>query len=324
MADKKISIVIPAHNASKTISKTLRALTLEEEGNEITIVDDGSTDNIKDIVSKFSGVKYIYQQNQGPAAARNNGWWSSSGDIICFTDSDCIPEKGWALALANQFDSDKIAAVGGSYEIANQDNLLASCIHKEILERHLKMPREVKALGSYNLAVRRKVLEEIGGFDQSYSMASGEDNDLSYRIRKKGLTLIFNKDIKVAHFYPDNLYKYLVHQFWHGFWRMKLYRDHPQMMGGDDYSSFWDYLQPLLSWLILCLIPFLLILPFRILFLVLLSIEIILQMPLAFSVIVKSKELKYFMLAFVTLLRGFARGWGMFWGMMNFVLIKNR
>jgi len=59
------------------------------------------------------------------------------------------------------------------------------------------MPKVVNYLGSFNLSYRRRVFTEVEGFDESFRQASGEDNDLSYRVIKKGYRLIFNEDVKV-------------------------------------------------------------------------------------------------------------------------------
>jgi glycosyltransferase involved in cell wall biosynthesis len=322
----EISIVIPAYNASKTISETIKACLNQrvlDKKFEVIVVDDGSIDNTAEIVKKYP-VRYIYQENCGPAKARNTGWKAASGKIICFTDSDCVPEEDWIEKINNKYISDDIGSVGGSYGIINEDSLLARCIHEEIIQRHLVMPSDTYSLGSYNLSCRRDVLEGIGGFDESYKMASGEDNDLSYRIVKSGYKLIFDKDIKVSHYYPTRIMKYLKEQFWHGFWRVKLYRDHPDMMKGDNYSGIIDYIQPPLFLVILFLTPFISSPTLSIIVILLLVTSYILQLPMASAIVRRTKQKRYYALSFVTFLRGFARGIGMFFGGVKFFFSKKK
>jgi glycosyltransferase involved in cell wall biosynthesis len=245
----KASIVIPAYNASKTIAKTLEACLAQSVPSEVIVVDDGSADRTKELVSSYP-VKYIYQPNAGPAAARNKGWAAAEGDIIIFTDSDCVPEKEWVKKLLMKFDSGDVGAAGGTYGIMNPENITALSIHNEIQYRHSMLPEYVRYIGSFSLAIRKSVLVEVGGFDESFKIACGEDADLTYRINDKGYDLRFSRDISVGHFFPDNPFKFLRQQFWRGFWIMKLYAKHKRKLGNDDYSKLRDTIQPMLYALI--------------------------------------------------------------------------
>lgn len=322
----KVSIVIPGYNCSKTIGQTIVACLNQNYPKdlvEVIFVDDGSIDDTKNIVRKFP-VKYIRQENSGPARARNRGWREAGGELILFTDADCRPDEDWIFSLVKNFEDSGITAVGGSYGISNPQNFLASCIHAEILWRHKKMSSEVKALGSYNLALPKKVLQELGGFDETYLTASGEDNDLCYRIIKKGYKLVFAPQTLVYHRHPERLFPYLKHQFRHGFWRVKLYRDHPRMTGGDDYSNLMDYLLPLIAVFLLLALPFLGIKQINkiwiwgILFLLLIEISrtfMILRIPL---------KLEHIYMSVMLFLRDFWRGLGMLLGFIRFFILRAR
>ena len=194
-------------------------------------------------------------KNSGPAAARNRGWRESEGEWVLFTDSDCFPEREWVERLVRLLEPADAGAAGGSYSAANGENVLAACIQDEIAHRHRRMRRQVRFLGSFNLAVKRAVLEETGGFDVAYRHASGEDNDFSYRVRKAGHNLLFDREARVAHVHPERLGRYLKEQARHGYWRMKLYRDHPERMSGDDYSGPADFLEPPVALALLGLLP---------------------------------------------------------------------
>lgn len=323
MTENTVSIVIPVYNCVDVIRGCLKACLNQEypkEKLEIIVVDDGSVDNTKDIVGKYP-VKYLYQERGGPAMARNNGWKNARGEIICFTDADCAPDRKWVSKLISSYVSDEIAGVGGTYGITNPGSLLASCIHQEIMLRHKNMPRFVNYLGSFNVSYRKTMLEEIGGFDESYKMACEEDNDLSYRIIKKNYKLIFLKEAKVNHRYPENILKYLKQQFYHGLWRMKIYRRHPDMAKGDVYSGLLDYIQPPIALLILALAPFALnfTLP-RYLLYAMFLIYILIQILSPVLIVKNTANIKYLALAPITFLRGFWRGLGMFVGFFKFFI----
>jgi glycosyltransferase involved in cell wall biosynthesis len=317
----KVSIVIPVYNGAKTIEQTLEAC-LEQDSSadrEIIVVDDGSTDSTRDRIRPFP-VKYIFQPNRGPASARNTGWRASIGEIICFTDSDCRPRSDWADLLVKGFDAEDVGAVGGSYDIENGEKLLASLIHEEIVERHRTMTEWVQCLGSYNLSVRRRILEELKGFDEHYRFASGEDNDLSYRIRKAGYRLRFLRKARVGHHHTDRLMKYLREQYRHGFWRMRLYRYHPEMMKGDDYSGWRDFLQPPVGILGMLAFPLMIVNPkhFLWMFLGLISINFILPFPLIYGILRRKREAKFLFLFPLISFRSIARGLGMVIGLFCF------
>ncbi|MCC6155225.1 MAG: glycosyltransferase, partial [Candidatus Hydrogenedentes bacterium] len=227
----KVSIVIPAHNAAATLGECLAAaINQTYTDREVIVVDDGSTDATPEIARKFP-VVLIQQSKSGPAAARNAGGRIASGDIIAFTDSDCVAHCDWVSRLVEGF-GECVGAVGGTYGIANTGNMLARIIHNEIRSRHARFGYEVDFLGSYNLAVRREVFNALNGFDENFTAASGEDNDLSYRIQDAGYALRYAPAAVVDHYHPERVVPYLRAQMRHGFWRMKLYAKHPRRSGG--------------------------------------------------------------------------------------------
>ncbi|MDE2028034.1 MAG: glycosyltransferase [Candidatus Omnitrophica bacterium] len=236
-----VSVIVPAYNASATIGGTLQAIFQQDfpKPFEVIVVDDGSVDGTEYAVCSFPSVKYARQDNAGPASARNHGARLAQGEYLAFTDSDCIPHRDWISLLVSGFDRPQAGAVAGSYGIANPQSPLARCIHKEIVWRHAHlMPDFPNSFGSYNFCVRKKVFEAVGGFNCTYRQASGEDNDLSYKIAGSGLRIFFERRALVDHHHTTAVGKYLKEQFRHGCWRLALYKDHPQMMRGDGYT-FW-------------------------------------------------------------------------------------
>ncbi len=315
------SIVIPAYNSATTISYLIEACLNQSVKSEIIIVDDGSTDNTADIIKNYP-VQYIYQNNSGPGAARNTGWQAAAGDIICFTDSDCVPETDWVKKILGKYTSEDIGAAGGSYDIQNKESLLAECIHEEILQRHDKIPAETNFLGSFNVSYRKNVLEKVGGFNGSFRTASGEDNDLAYRVKKAGFKLIFDKNIKVGHYHQSKLSKYLKEQYRHGYWRMMLYKKHPDMAKGDSYAGILDFLQPPLASAIAGVLLISLFNPSMLyVLLLLIGVLFMLQFPVALRAVARNKHFSYLYILFAFFLRAFARALGMIKGIMRFFVL---
>lgn len=321
-----ISIVVPVYNAQRTIAKTAEGcLNQDYSGGciDVIFVDDGSTDGTAGIVKQFA-LKYIYQENSGPASARNRGFKESSGELVVFTDSDCVPAKSWISKVVEGFTGEDIGAVAGSYDIANPESLLSNCIHEEIKLRHLKLrdKKYIRAFGSYNVAIRRNVFEKAGGYNESYRAASGEDNDLSYKILKAGYKIKFQEDAVVAHTHTEKLWKYLREQYRHGYWRMKLYKDFPDMAKGDDYTTFKDIFEPLLPLMGFCSVVFLWHKYGVILFMTLMATNGLMQLPSAIKAVKIKKNFKLLYMALVTFIRSYARAFGMIKGIWKFYLYK--
>jgi len=317
----KVSVVIPAYNAENTIGEAVaQSLAQATESLEVTVtvVDDGSTDDTAK-VAESSGAMVIKQENAGPAAARNRGWESATGQAVCFTDADCVPTAGWIKNLLEGFTDGQVGAVAGSYEIANANSWLAYWVHQEILERHGRMPSFVRAFGSYNVAIPRYVLQATGGFDPGYRQASGEDNDLAYRIIKKGWRIAFKPQAKVAHYHPERVWKYLKEQYRHGFWRAKLYQDHPGMIGGDDYTRLRDRVEPIfvLGILTCALLAFFGIIGSHWPLWLLLGAYTVIHLSWPISWWLGQGRIGAFPFAAVTFLRGFARTAGLCMGIVQ-------
>jgi glycosyltransferase involved in cell wall biosynthesis len=256
MSSVCVSVIIPAYNASATIGRTLEALSRQNcfQPFEVIVVDDGSSDNTAEIVSSFASVRYVRQDNAGPASARNHGAGLAQGEYLAFTDSDCLPHEDWLSLLMAGMSQEQVGVVSGSYGIANPQSVLARCVYAEILWRHTHlMPDFPNSFGSYNFCVKKNVFDAVGGFNTAYRNASGEDNDLSYKIIRSGWRIYFQRKALVDHYHPTRVVKYLKEQFRHGFWRLTVYRDHPPMMRGDGYTFWKDIIEiPLVGFFLAC------------------------------------------------------------------------
>lgn len=321
----KIAITVGVYNEEKHIADLLDALLRQTQlPDEIIIVDDGSKDKTAEIIKEYSRhnaiLKYIYQENAGPAAARNKAWKNSVSDICIFTDGDCVPEKNWVEELIKPFEDERVGATAGTYKTLNNESLLARFIGYEIDWRYSKVKNEIQAHGTYNLAVRKYVLEEIGGLDESYPFPSGEDWDLTYKISKK-YKLIFVREAIVGHYHPEKLWWYLKNQTQRASDRIKVYKDHSEMKKGDNYTPPFTQYQILASGLILPSLIFLypffrfsFLFPF-IIFLILLSTTLV-----TFPYFIKRDPLVAYSSLFIQSIRGMAWFIGIIKGIIKFGL----
>jgi glycosyltransferase involved in cell wall biosynthesis len=236
--DDMISIIIPVYNKEKTIRKCLDSLLNQSYSKEyeIIVVDDGSNDRTKEIVEKFERVKLLKQEHKGPASARNLGAKQAKGEIILFTDADCIADKHWAKEMVKPFENPEIVGVQGRYE-TKQKELIARFSQLEIEDRYERMKtfETIDFIGSYSAGYRKGVFLKSGGFDESFPIASGEDPELSFRLSKE-YKMVFNPNAKVYHEHPNTLGKYLKQKFWRAYWRVLLYRKHPRKIRRESYT----------------------------------------------------------------------------------------
>ncbi|MFH1587675.1 MAG: glycosyltransferase [Candidatus Diapherotrites archaeon] len=234
----RISVIVPAYNAGKNIGECLKSLKDQDTKHnyEIIVVDDGSTDDTEKIASK-NNVELISQKNKGPATARNSGAMAAKGEIVVFIDSDCVATKNWLDEMAAPFADPKVAGVQGAY-LTKQMEIVAKYVQIEIEERYerLKKHKSIDFVGSYSAAYRKSVFDEVGGFDESFPIASGEDPDLSFKISKKKYKLVFNPKAKVYHQHPTSMLEYLYTKFYRAYWRIRLYSKHKEKIISDSYT----------------------------------------------------------------------------------------
>ncbi len=242
----RVSVVIPGRNCAATIGECLLAVAAVRAHpgsavHEVLFVDDGSTDGSA-AAAAAGGAKVLQSPGRGAGAARNFGWRQAACDIVWFVDADCVADPGALAALLPHFEEPRVGAVGGAYDNRRPESFVACLIHEEIAARHRAMPRDVDFLASFNVAYRRSVLAEVGGFDERY--LRGQDAELSFRTLARGHQLRFEARSRVAHFHEDRLSVYLRTQRQQGYWRAFLHLEHSGRVGGDSYSRLSDHLQP--------------------------------------------------------------------------------
>ncbi len=236
----KCSVIIPAYNSEKTITPCLESALnqdIPKDDYEVTLIDDGSTDNTQTIAKTFA-INIFPQKNQGPAAARNSGAEKAIGDILIFTDSDCELEPDFVEKIAAPIIlNPEIVGVQGSYK-TKQKEFIARFVQIEIETRYQKMAKKrfTDFIGTYAAAYRKDVFHSFGGFDTGFPLASGEDAEFSYKLQSSGCKLVFEPQACVYHLHPSTLRSYMRIKFFRGYWRIRLYKKHPSKTINDSYT----------------------------------------------------------------------------------------
>ena len=184
MRNHRVSVVVLTKNSASTIRKCLDSvLEQNRKADEIVVVDGSSKDETLGLVKNYP-VKIVTEPGLGYGHARNVGVENSSGDLVFFIDSDCYAEPQWIEEALQYFDEPEIAAVTGRLRLWNSEHGVARFL--AYVGHRVDMPLEqrlVRIAPTMNLAVRRDVIVEMGGFDPS--LARCEDTDITYKISKK-------------------------------------------------------------------------------------------------------------------------------------------
>lgn len=234
----KVSIVIPVKNNANLLEKCLTSiqrLDFPKDELEVIIVDGGSTDGSVEVAIRF-GCKVIFEDKGVISYARDLGVKHASGEFIAFTDSDCIVDRSWLKELLNCFSDDKVAAVGGPNLTPEDDSDFGKSVGDVLFllsrvgSRYgLKTENiiEVYHNPTCNVMYRRKVLEEIGGFN--HKLITADDEELDYRIRLKGYRILYTPKAIVYHYRRSNWRSFAKMAFNYGVGRMQVIKLHRKM-----------------------------------------------------------------------------------------------
>jgi GT2 family glycosyltransferase len=253
----KVSVIVCAYNAERTMDPCLASLEkLNYPNYEVIVVNDGSTDNTREICERYNYIRLINQDNQGLSAARNVGLSAARGEIIAYTDADCMADQDWLTYLVARFQSSGFAAVGGPNLPPPDDSLVPSCVAVSPgAPTHVLLNDEVaEHIPGCNMAFRREALEAIAGFDPIFR-AAGDDVDLCWRLQNKGYKIGFSPAAVVWHFRRNTVGAYIKQQRGYGKAEALLYFKHPyrfNLLGQSrwfgriygDISAFFLSLQP--------------------------------------------------------------------------------
>ncbi|RLC49104.1 MAG: hypothetical protein DRH57_00695 [Candidatus Cloacimonadota bacterium] len=235
-----ISIIIPAYNRAEEIDELLDSFSKQEKKNfEIIIVDDGSTDNTKDIVKSYQSrgmaIRYFYQQNKGPGPARNNGMKKANGDVFVFIDSDCTVPNDYTKNLERHLTSENIDAYGGPDTYREDFPPLLKAINytmTSFLGTGGTRGTTGKSVAKYyprsfNMGIRKEVYKKIGGMN---NLRHGQDMEFSNRIYNAGFNVKFLPDVFVYHKRRTSMRRFFKQIFNWGVTRNNLGRIDKEMM----------------------------------------------------------------------------------------------
>ena len=226
----RISVVVCSHDGNGTLSGCMEGLhRLRYPDYEVIVVDDGSPDPSAALRAHEYGFRLIQTDNRGLSSARNTGWQTATGEIVAYIDDDAWPDPDWLTFLAASFASGEYAAVGGPNIAPPGDGPVAACVANSPGGpiHVLLSDTEAEHLPGCNMAFRRDALEAVGGFDPQFR-AAGDDVDLCWRLRERGLRLGFSPAAMVWHHRRNSVRAYWRQQRGYGRAEAQLERKWPE------------------------------------------------------------------------------------------------
>ncbi len=220
-----VTVIVPVRNGEQTIQPLLESLQkLDYDRNkvEVIVVDGNSTDKTREIVKKYP-VKLIVEERKGLNRARNTGIKCGNGEIIAFTDSDCIVPSNWITKIVENFKDHKVSCVGGSTKALNSDFVSQYADNSIVrLMPFFTKREELKKVKPFfrhpagcNMAFRRKVAEEIGYFDEHIQYGFDEV-EFADRVCRAGYKMVLDPEVSVWHKHRSTLGEFLKQNFQYG------------------------------------------------------------------------------------------------------------
>ena len=225
----RVSVVVCSYNADRTMEACLASLeALDYPDYEVIVVNDGSTDRTLEIAERFPFCRIITQPNKGLSVARNVGAEAATGEIVAYTDSDCVADPDWLTYLVAKMEASDLAACGGPNFPPPEDSLVPAAVAVSPGgPTHVLISDEVaEHIAGCNMAFRRDVLMALGGFDPVYR-AAGDDVDICWRFQDAGHAIGFSPAAIVWHFRRNTVNAYIRQQRGYGKAEALVYAKHP-------------------------------------------------------------------------------------------------
>jgi GT2 family glycosyltransferase len=190
------------------LRRTLAALKqLDPRPLESIVIDNAPrSSDTRDVVAEFSGVRYVCEPRRGLDCARNRALREARGEIVAFTDDDAAPEPAWLGALVRAFHDRRVWCTTGltlpieletdAQEWFERYSSFSRGFRRRVFEGASHDGLSVGSIGAgANMAVRRSVLTDLGGFDEALDAGtptcSGGDHELFGRILAAGHNIVY-------------------------------------------------------------------------------------------------------------------------------------
>lgn len=200
-----VSVIVPVFNDNDRLQACLDALARQSypaERFEVVVVDNGSNESVGPVIRRHRGMATLIEEsNPGSYSARNRGIEQVRGEILAFTDSDCIPAADWiATGVAALKADPELAMVGGSIRMSPEDSTRLSALELHQLQLGFQQERYIKELHfsvTANLFTLRRVFDLVGMFNPR--LRSFGDLEWGQRVHAAGLAQAYEESLLIDH-----------------------------------------------------------------------------------------------------------------------------
>jgi glycosyltransferase involved in cell wall biosynthesis len=211
-----VSVVVTVKNEAESMSQLLDSLLVQEKPFEVIIVDanssDGTPEIVKEYESKHKEIKFFsYDETRGKS--RNYGVEKSNGEIIAFTDGNCIADKNWIREIRKKTQESNDIVAGKTKRIGSFgfQNLARVGIYHNGGDA---------SYPTCNIAYKKTIFDKIGGFDPWFKEA--EDVDINFRALDAGAKMVYDEKAIINHMGAETPASFIKKSFWYGFGRKEL------------------------------------------------------------------------------------------------------
>ncbi|MDP9176686.1 MAG: glycosyltransferase [Gemmatimonadota bacterium] len=224
----RVSIIVPVYNGQRTIEECVESIFAQSIPGidiQLLLIDNASSDRTSTILDRYRDrATILHEATRGPAAARNRGLKNATGDIIAFTDADCVVHRDWLSRLIEPLRDDAVGIAGGAILARKPCNAVEEFgerIHDHRMAIEYDSPPYAITM---NWASRKSVIEEVGPFNEE--LLRCEDCDLAYRIVEAGYRIVHEPAAVVYHRNEQSLAGLIAEGYAHGYHSIPLLRKH--------------------------------------------------------------------------------------------------
>ncbi|MEX6689782.1 glycosyltransferase family A protein [Danxiaibacter flavus] len=201
MSEVKVSVVVPTYKRAPLLSKCLQALInqdFDRNDYEVIVVTDGEDEEACNLVQTFSLTNTFLhcispKEKGGPAAARNIGWKNAQGELIVFTDDDCIPSSGFVSEYWAAYNLAAASVVCFTGKV-----IVPACGRPTDYEWNTTLLQNAEFITA-NCACSKTALQQVNGFNEQFKMAWCEDSELQFRLLGNNIPIVKAEGAVVTH-----------------------------------------------------------------------------------------------------------------------------